>query len=593
MLIFLFALALIPSMALATALGAGSAAIVGGMVAFFALISFMAGPLRRDLRLALMLAPIMTAGAVLPRLVAEASRPAGIALAVVVVGVAALLPLWGRHLTSAGTGLGMSSLFAFGFAPTTTTSIGQLLVAAISGFVTAVLVRILLGLADPSKPTRAATAALLDAKEPAVGEAFDLWLADGRPHWIGEVMSAATRFRRAAHAAGLAAHRDDAATQEGLNRLSARAQELAGLVRAKDPAKVPAATAADVATPDSDTPAYPPGLENAARALDLVEEAARNRDRTRVPLENSERAALREALLRPAPTLGSIHVRHAIRTALGLLVMLILTSHLEHGDPLIPTTLMTTFGILQASWAATLDKARPRIIGLLFGSLGVWLLLVIVPQPLLTPISAAALLLGLGFVTSRPALGYAFMVLVSVGLNSATRHLDPYPLLGEYAVLIALSVLVGVVGGFTVIPSLRTAPLAQRVEEARGAAVQLLHALAAGQVRGKAHILGLQREALHAQLGLVPDHESLTDEQAADLETLRVALRDLGALATSAHLSSPVLTRAATCLTRASDVAAPASALEGKDAESLDALTLVSLAEEAHAAHGRLLAELG
>ncbi|MEK8227417.1 FUSC family protein [Oerskovia sp. M15] len=117
--------------------------------------------------------------------------------------------------------------------------------------------------------------------------------------------------------------------------------------------------------------------------------------------------------------------------------------------------LLTTFSILQASWGNTLTKARNKVIGLVAGSLTVAVVLLVVPSRYLTLVAVVALCLGLWYIVTRPALGAAFMVVVSVGFNSVTRDLNAVNLLVQYVGLTLSAVLVGLVLGFAVIPGFR------------------------------------------------------------------------------------------------------------------------------------------
>ena len=249
-------------------------------------------------------------------------------------------------------------------------------------------------------------------------------------------------------------------------------------------------------------------------------------------------------MLHPSGRWRSIHVRHAFRTAFGLLVMLVVTSGLEPGDPLVSTVLLTTFAILQASWRDTLAKARNKVIGVVAGSAAVGVILVTVPERYLVAIAAVALILGLWYITSRPALGAGFMVVVSVGFNAVTRDLDPGDLLVQYVALTACAVAVGLVLGFAVVPSFRPAPLRERVESATEATTAVLRAAASATRPSVPELLALHRDAVQKQDELVPDHEHLDDRQLAELERLRSGLRDLTTWLDTARPDRAALARA-------------------------------------------------
>ncbi|MBD7917468.1 hypothetical protein H9657_04135 [Cellulomonas sp. Sa3CUA2] len=526
LLIVLMIIVVVPSVLVADDWGAGPAGIIGGLTGLFSLVVFIGGPLRPDLRVAAVMGPLLVVAAAVPRLVAETSRPAAMALVVLLVFVAALLPLIGPRFANAGLGLGMTTVFGYGYAPQGGADHRQVIAAAVAGVVVALLLRVLLGISDPSKPTREQVAAVLVADDPgaATATAFGTWLTDGRPRWLADVLEQGSRYRVALRGAELAGAAPDATAA-----LRTRAGELAARLKAK-PGRAqhdsaPAATTGGEA-----------GVADAARALDAVEQAMAGRDTTPVRLDRDRRHHLQDAVLHPSARLRSVQVRHAVRTALAVLVMLLVTSRLQRGDPLVSTVLLTTFGILQASWSGTVTKARNKIIGLVVGSLTVAVVLLVVPSRYLVTVALVALCLGLWYIVTRPALGGAFMVVVSVGFNSVTRDLNAVDLLRQYVVLTVIAVVVGVVLGFAVVPGFRPPPLRRRVEAAATATAAALRASSGAGPQGP-ETLALFRDAVREQDELVPDGDELDDRQLAALDALRTGLRDLSVLAGGAGLT--------------------------------------------------------
>lgn len=533
LLFVLMALVVVPSVVLADAWGAGSAGIIGGLTGLFSLVVFMGGPLRADLRIAAVMAPLLVFAAVVPRLVAEASRPAAIAIVVLLGFIAALLPLLGPRFANAGLGLGMTTMFGYGYAPVGGADHQQVIAAALAGVAVALVLRVLMGIGDPSKPTREQVAQVLVADDPAAATAtaFSTWLSDGRQRWLADVLDAASRYRLVLHTAQRsgAAHPDDVAA------LRARAERLADRLKAK-----PGKTTEEASTR---APAGEPAATvlEATKALDSVEQAIRERDTSTVRLERDRRHQLKDAVLHPSARLRSIQLRHAFRTALGLLVMLVITSGLDRGDPLVSTVMLTTFGILQASWRDTLTKATNKIIGLVGGSLAVAVILLTVPSRFLVAIAAVSLCLGLWYIVTRPGLGNAFMVVVSVGFNSVSRDLNPQNLLLQYIGLTASAVVVGLIVGFAVVPAFRPPPLRRRIESATEATAAVLRASSNGSSPSAPGQVALQREAAQKQAELVPDRERLDETQLSELDILRTDLGELTALARTTHLDAAAL----------------------------------------------------
>ncbi len=583
MLIVLMMIVVLPSVLLADAWGAGPVGIIGGLTGMFALVAFMGGPLRADLRIAAVMGPLLIFAAAVPRLVAETSRPAAIALVVVLVFVAALLPLLGPRFGNAGMGLGMTTVFGYGYAPMGGADHRQVIAAAVAGVAVALVLRILMGISDPSKQTREQVAAVLVADDPsaATATAFSTWLSDGRQRWLADALEGASRYRLALHTADLlaAGSPDDPALRD-------RAHGLAEAMKAKprrdETVKAPLPAPAVTEAP----------FTEASRALDSVEQAIQERDTTSVTLDRDRRHQLQDAVLHPAARLQSIQVRHAFRTALAVLLMLLITSGLERGDPLVSTALLTTFSILQASWSGTVTKTRNKIIGLVSGSLTVAVVLLVVPSRYLTLVAVVALCLGLWYIVTRPALGGAFMVVVSVGFNSVTRDLNAVDLLAQYVGLTLSAVLVGVVLGFVVIPGFRPPPLRRRIETATQATATALRASSGRTGPQQPEEVALLRDAVRLQDELVPDRDQLDDKQLAELDTLRNGLRDLTVLADAAQLNPGELDQVLQALSP--DDPTGGNEPDGTAPESPDApsSTLWDLAQQAGSAERYLLRTL-
>ncbi|MCR2817047.1 FUSC family protein [Microbacterium jiangjiandongii] len=592
MLIVLMIIVVLPSVLLADAWGAGAAGIIGGLTGMFSLVVFMGGPLGADLRVALVMGPLLIIAAAVPRLVAEASRPAAMALVVLLTFVAALLPVIGPRFANAGMGLGMTTMFGYGYAPMGGADHQQVIAAAVAGVVVALLLRILMGISDPSKPTRQQIADVLVADDPsaATATAFGTWLSDGRQRWLADALEGASRYRLALRTAKVA--RAAGADAAGA-ALQGRARELAEELKAK-PARdkpgqgKPVTAAAPAAAPD----AADPHLAEAASALDTVEQAIREHDTAAVHLDRDRRHQLGDAVLHPSARVRSIQLRHALRAALAVLLMLLITSGLEPGDPLVSTALLTTFSILQASWGDTVTKTRNKIIGVVSGSLAVAVILLVVPHSYLVAVAAVSLCLGLWYIVTRPALGAAFMVVVSVGFNAVNRDLDPVTLLLQYVGLTASAVVVGVVFGFVVIPGLRPAPLRRRIENATSATASALRASSHGTGASQPEEIALFRDATRAQDELVPDRDRLDERQLAELDDLRTGLRDMTTLAEATTLTPEELEQVLHALSP--EDPAGEGAQDGTAAEESGAAssTLWDLAQRAGSAERYLLRTL-
>ncbi|WP_321167118.1 hypothetical protein [Amycolatopsis japonica] len=167
-------------------LGLGNAAVLAALTALFCLIAAVGGPLWADLRLLAWFAPALILAVGVPRLLGAVSQWAAIGLLVAIVVVAGLVPVLGPRFVTVGLGLGMASLFGYGFQLTGTASAGQILGAPAIAVGVVILLRVLMGAKDPAKPTRDALAdALSTGTSETQVRAARLWLADRPRRWTG------------------------------------------------------------------------------------------------------------------------------------------------------------------------------------------------------------------------------------------------------------------------------------------------------------------------------------------------------------------------------------------------------------------------
>ncbi|WP_328616421.1 FUSC family protein [Amycolatopsis sp. NBC_00355] len=520
------------------AFGLGNTVILAGLTALFCFIAATGGPLRSDLVLLAGYAPVVVAGVAGPRLLGAVSDIAAIALLTVVVFAAALLPALGPRFVTVGLGLGMASVFGYGFQLTGTATAGQIIGAPALAVGVAIVLRLLLGIGDPGKPTREALAdALAGGGQDIAERAVRLWLADRPRQWQTRVLGAGMRAR--ATAAVLDDRRrtltedQSAALRTILDAAEAELGRLAEAVRVKDvPDDLPAAErpGTGVALPGETRRL----VDELWSGVDAVRGAVLTRDESVVDVP---RAAVRAALRREAEgalSWRSAQLRHAVRCALGMLLALIV-ARFRPGDPLTVSFLMTTFAVLQPEWRDTLSKAWQRVGGALGGAVVLALVLWLLPPGALLPLALVALLAGFPLMQSRPLVFNGCMVLMSVGMNSATKHLDARTLLVEYVLLMVLAVVIALLFGFAAVPGVRKPSLAERFDEAVDTTRELLTAVAAvlrGESAGR--LAPRFRAAARAQQDLrapEPGSKPPGPDQQAALDAAAEGLRGLAASA--------------------------------------------------------------
>lgn len=523
---------------LGTLAGLGNATVLAALTALFCLIAALGGPLRADLRLLAVFAPALIVAVGVPRLLGAVSHVAAIALVTVVVFVAGLLPALGSRYVAVGLGLGMASLFGYGFQISGGASAGQIIGAPALAVAVVFVLRILIGLSDPGKATRAALADTLTAETADSVEtpekAARLWLADRPERWTARVLGASMRYRTARAILAVRLRTLDGAAAEAvtteLEKASEYAEALATAVRSKEPSSVDKAGGGT-------------GLTGAMwSALDAVRDAEATRDRSPVDVPKSLRRQVLGSELRGALSWRSAQLRHAVRCALGMLLALVLAGF-RPGDPLTVAFLMGTFAVMQPEWRDSLEKARQRIAGAMAGAVVVVLAIWLLPPAALLPIAVVAVLGGFTVMQRQPVVFNGCMVLMSVGVNAGTRHLDPGEVLVEYVLLILLAVVIGLLFGFAAIPGVRKPSLSERYERAVTAARELL-AAAASVLRGdevERHALALRfAEAARARQELVtaePGSAEPEPDQRQAVENADESLRGLSGAAAALVLS--------------------------------------------------------
>lgn len=251
-----------------------------------------------------------------------------------IIFVAGLLPVLGRSYTQAGLGLGIATVLGFALQ------------------------------ADVGSPGQIVRA------EPAFEQAYTMWLRHKPVRWLGETLRVAVGYRTLRTI--LSDH--DAVSAD------LRASQVAAVVAAREPAaRESAPPSPGTGEPAGDTPSVTDALGRALRTLDRIETAARARDTAAVPDAPATRRAFARASVRSVLTWRSQMLRHALRTAIGvLLTFLVAWATVGARDPLVTAMATASFAVLQISWTQSLFKAKQRILGVSGGvavmAVALWLL---------------------------------------------------------------------------------------------------------------------------------------------------------------------------------------------------------------------------
>ena len=546
------------AMLIAAQAGAGPGFIIAGFTAIFFTLGIGGGSLRADLRKAAWYGPLTALSASLPRIIAEYDRTTALILVCIVIFVAGLLPALGRNYAQAGLGLGIATVLGFSL-QADVGSPGQTVGAAFIGVAFVVGLRILLKFRDPSDVTRELAAGTLTQDDPGFEQAYTMWLRDRSVRWIDEVLRTSVGYRMAYGALSA----DETAVADD------RADEVAALVVLLEP-HVPTESELQHADPDEPEPelesgGYGDALTYALEALDRVEAAARRRDTTVVADATATRRAFARASLRAVLTWRSQTLRHALRTAIGVLLTFVVAwIAVGPKDPLVTSMATAAFAILQISWTRSLFKAKERLIGVSGGAVVMALALWLLPPAWMLPFALLAAFSGLWFTASSQVLSIGSFVVVSVGLNVAGRGLDPTRTLLEYIALLFTGVLIGLLFGFAVVPHVKPDRICDRVEQTRRATVELLRAAAMASTTVKPRrgapdavlktLYGVRTCVLNLGSPLAPpdEHDGVSTRDCVELATRFETLAIVGVLQTSEGQLTPTMLHAA------------ADALEGK-----------------------------
>lgn len=457
--------------ALGTALGLGSSALLAAMTTMACFVAAFGGALWPDLRLLAWFGPAVVGLSAGTQLLHEVSVPAAIALLTVVIFAGSLLPVLGPRYASVATGLGMVVLFAYlypfsappGAAPPT---LAEALGAPALAVGMVLVVRLLMGVGDPQKSTRAAVAGLLTAPDATGLEPAARAVAADRPTpWLLRALYGAARYRAAELLLRRRVEQLDGPAAEQVEHLldagRAEAGELAAAVAAN---AAPTGLAAPARHPVDVTEL--PGhtarlLEASTTGLDEVRDAAVERAPSPAPPPLTGWGISPGDAVLAALHWRSQQLRHALRCALAVLAGLIVALF-RPGDPMMMTFLLAIFMIVQPDLRATAATAGHRAAGALVGALLLAVLLIVLPSAALLPAGLVALVVGFAVRAEQPTIFNAAMMITLVGMYTTTRHWDPRAALLEYVIITLAAVAIGLGFGFAVIPGVpRPSPAAR------------------------------------------------------------------------------------------------------------------------------------
>jgi uncharacterized membrane protein YccC len=427
----------------AVILGFGTAAILAALSAMFMLIAAIGGPLRSDLRMMAWFGPsfILAVGGL--HFLTTVSLGGTIAVIVMIVFLAGLLPAFSSRYTTVGSALVLGVLIGFGLRlPGNLPAVSIFGAIAVSVIVIA-LVRLVLGVGDPSLITRKVIAHVLtDANVGAIDTAWKTLRAVRAEQWMSEALSGAEAYcvarliltTRLEHLSQADALRLRSILEEADNE----ARELVGLIEAKQAPTTPnPAPRAGGATAQGLPPELQAIVANLWRSLDKVRGAALKRERASTTIAPVPGTSLSDTC-RALFSWDSSILWHALRCAMVVLVALVIAS-LHLGNPLNTTFLTATFVIMHPTPLGTAAKALQRTVGAIIGGGIAGGLALVVSPTVLLPLALLALFLAFPFMLKNITIYYAMIAVMTLLLGISTKSLPASAGLLEYLLYIVIA----------------------------------------------------------------------------------------------------------------------------------------------------------
>ncbi|MEV0052075.1 FUSC family protein [Saccharopolyspora shandongensis] len=538
-------IAVVAGTAIGWIFGLQTPALIAGLTAVLALIATGGQSLRSDLQRFVWFTPALVLVMTVGPLLSNIPVLAGLAVAVVVFG-AGMLPALGEHYRIGGQTFAAATLVS------TTTGIGSdqpvlvLLAASAAGAAFALVLRVIIGLSDPTRATRVAVARTLLEPGPGVVEsAAAAWRADGSSTWLGQVLAGAARFRAARETLLAQAQQSDRAEAARLEQIVAEADrvaaELARAVRSRACTGLPAAARRDPAlavVARGGRQDLPDAVQGLNQGLDRIRGAVVRRVET--PLPPSAPGARRERVkgaIRAHLSFRSSLFRHALRctlaVAFGMVIVLLLR------DPSASSLLLALYVVLQPAARDSMTGALERTGGAVLGVTALAVLIGLLPGAfLLVPLVIGGMLLSMPRLRTDYQALLGCLIVVTV-VDQAMRLERPLVNVGisfaaNTAVGAAIALIVGYVS-YLVLPSSILPDVRGAVRSTVWAVSELLRSVrAAGQgvdlpaALQAANVLALRRTqdllgmpALLDGTGEETDDDRATRAAAIALDALR------------------------------------------------------------------------
>jgi uncharacterized membrane protein YccC len=347
---------------------------------------------------------------------------------VVIVFIAGLLPAISPRYTTVGLALVLGVLIGFGIRLPVNLPVLSIFGGIAAGVIVIALVRLVLGLGDPSLITRKAIARVLfGADMGAIDNAWKTLRSDRPNQWMSEALSGAESY----HVARLIlttrlehlSQADALRVRSILDGADREARELVNLIEAKKETLNTAPTqhagaeaAGELCGELHDV------IASLWQSLGRVRIASLRRDSTAVTIAKLPGTSFWDTS-RALFSWDSSILRHALRSAMVVLVALIIAS-LNWGNPLNTTFLCATIVIIQPTQLDTAANALQRIAAAIFGVGIAAGLALILPRTVLVPLALLALFIAFPFMSKNKVIYYAMLAVMTLLLGISAKSLS-------------------------------------------------------------------------------------------------------------------------------------------------------------------------
>ncbi|GAA4889661.1 hypothetical protein GCM10023222_56930 [Saccharopolyspora cebuensis] len=520
-------------------------ALLAGLTAVFALVASGGQSLRSDLHRFAWFTPALVLVMAIGPLASGIPVLAGLLVAAVVFGTG-MLPALGEYYRIGGQTFAAATIVA------TTTGIGgdqpawMLFAAAGGGAAFALVLRVLVGLSDPTRATRVAVARTLLEPGPGVVElAASAWRADGSSTWLGQVLAGASRFRAARETLLAQAQQSDRTEAERLRAIVAEADavaaELATAVRSRACTGLPPQARRDPAQAvlarggRQDVPA---ALQGVNEGLDRIRAAVVRRDDTAAtpPAPGARKERVLGAV-RAHLSLRSSLFRHALRCTLAVSVGMVVVLLID--DPSASSLLLALYVVLQPAARDSMTGALERTGGAVLGVVLLALVITTVPGAfLLVPLVIGGMLMNMERLRTDSTALLGCLIVVTVVDQAMKLDRDLVNVAISFAANTAVGAAVALIVGYVsylVLPSSILPDVRGSVRSTVWSVSELLRSVrAAGRgvdlraALQSAHVLALRRTqdllgmpALLDGTGEETDDDRATRSAAIALDALR------------------------------------------------------------------------